>query len=61
MAPLQLEAGWPAPASAEMMRLLRDEHGLVAEMVKAPLGVAGGGFVSKSLAATERRQAIALR
>jgi hypothetical protein len=28
---------YPAPASLEMMRLLSDEHGLVADMVKAQL------------------------
>jgi hypothetical protein len=50
------------PASLEMMRLLHDEHQLIAEMVKAQLAMAEGGFLdSKPMAATERRQTIALR
>jgi hypothetical protein len=59
--PLQVQAGRVTPASPEMMRLLRDEHGLVAEMVKAQLAVSGSSFDSKPTAATERRQAIAMR
>jgi hypothetical protein len=61
MEPLQVEAGRGATASLEMMRLLRDEHGLVAEMVKAQLAVSGGTFDSNATAATERGQAIAMR
>lgn len=53
--------GQAASASLEMMQLLRDEHGLIADMVKAQLGVPSGGFDSKLTAATERRQVIALR
>jgi len=53
--------GQVAPASLEMMRLLRDEHDLIADMVKAQLPVPSGGFDSKPIAAIERRQAIALR
>ena len=50
------------PASLEMMQLLRDEHQLIAEMVKAQLAMSDGGFIdSKPIAATERRQAIASR
>lgn len=59
--PLQIGAGQADPASPEMMRLLRDEHGLVAEMVKAQLAVSGSTFDSRPIAATERRQAIAMR
>jgi hypothetical protein len=48
-------------ASLEMMQLLRDEHQLVAEMVKAQLAMADGGLLdAKPMAATVRRQAIAL-
>ena len=50
------------PASLEMMQLLHDEHQLVGEMVKAQLAWSDSGFLdSKPMAATERRQAIALR
>jgi hypothetical protein len=50
------------PASLEMMQLLHDEHQLVGEMVKAQLALSDSGFLdSKPMAATERRQAIALR
>lgn len=55
------QSGAAAPASPEMMQLLRDEHGLVAAMVKAQLAGLDGSFDSKPIAATERRQAIALR
>jgi hypothetical protein len=47
--PLQVQASRATPASPEMMRLLRDEHDLVAQMVKA------------QFAATKRRQVIAMR
>ena len=53
--------GQAAPASLEMMQLLRDEHGLIAHMVKAQLAVPSSSLDSKPMAATERRQAIALR
>jgi hypothetical protein len=53
--------GQAASASLEMMQLLRDEHGLIADMVKAQLGLPSRGFDSKPIAATERRQVIALR
>jgi hypothetical protein len=33
---------YPVPASLEMMQLLRDEHGLVADMVKAQLATERG-------------------
>jgi hypothetical protein len=50
------------PASLEMMQLLHDEHQLIGEMVKAQLATPDSGFLdSKPMAATERRQAIALR
>jgi hypothetical protein len=53
--------GRAVPASLEMMQLLRDEHGRIADMVKAQLAIPSGGFDSKPIAATERRQVIALR
>jgi hypothetical protein len=54
--------GQATPASVEMMQLLHDEHQLIGEMVKAQLAMADGGLLdSKPMAATERRQAIALR
>ena len=53
--------GQAAPASLEMMQLLRDEHDLISGKVKAQLAVPSNGFDSKPIAATERRQAIALR
>ncbi len=59
--PLRVQANRAAPASLEMMRLLRDEHDLVADMVKAQLAVSGSGIDSNPTAATERRQAIAMR
>ena len=50
------------PASLEMMQLLHDEHQLIGEMVKAQLAMPDSGFLdSKPMAATQRRQAIALR
>ncbi len=50
------------PASLEMMQLLHDEHQLVGEMVKAQLAMPASGLLdAKPMAATERRQAIALR
>jgi hypothetical protein len=50
------------PASLEMMQLLHDEHQLIGEMVKAQLAMPDSGFLdSRPMAATERRQAIALR
>ena len=49
-------------ASLEMMQLLHDEHQLIGEMVKAQLAMPDGGFLdSRPMAATERRQALALR
>jgi hypothetical protein len=59
--PLQVEASRATPASPEMMRLLRDEHDLVAQMVRAQLAASGSSFDSKPIAATERRQLIAMR
>jgi hypothetical protein len=45
-----------------MMQLLHDEHQLIGEMVKAQLAMPDSDFLdSKPMAATERRQAIALR
>ncbi len=50
------------PASLEMMQLLHDEHQLVGEMVRAQLAMPDSGFLdAKPIAATERRQTIALR
>jgi hypothetical protein len=49
-------------ASLEMMQLLHDEHQLVGEMVRAQLAMADSGLLdAKPMAATERRQTIALR
>ena len=51
-----------SPASLEMMQLLHDEHQLIGEMVKAQLSMPDSGFLDpKPIAATEQRQAIALR
>ena len=51
-----------SPASLEMMQLLHDEHQLIGDMVKAQLAMPDSGFLdSRPRAATERRQAIALR
>jgi len=52
-------SGEGARASLEMMQLLRDEHDLVANMVKAQLAPSNG-FDAKPVAA-ERLQTIALR
>ena len=50
------------PASLEMMQLLHDEHQLVGEMVRAQLAMPDSGLLdAKPMAATERRQTIALR
>jgi hypothetical protein len=50
------------PASLQMMQLLHDEHQLIGEMVKAQLAMPDSGFLDpRPMAATERRQAIALR
>ena len=50
------------PASLEMMQLLRDEHHLVGEMVKAQLGTADSSFLDPNpMTTTVRGQAIALR
>ena len=44
------------------MQLLHDEHQLIGEMVKAQLAMPDSGFLDpKPIAATERRQTIALR
>jgi len=53
-------SGQAAPASLEMMQLLRDEHDLVADMVKAQLA-SSNGFDAQPVAAAERLQTIALR
>jgi hypothetical protein len=59
------------PASLEMMQLLRDEHGLIAEMVKAQLATERSGLIRptavssadthRSSAAVRPRQATAAR
>jgi len=50
------------PASLEMMQLLNEEHQLIGEMVKAQLAMPDSGLLdAKPTAATDRRQAIALR
>jgi hypothetical protein len=59
--PLQVGASQATPASPEMMQLLRDEHDLVAVMVKAQLAGSGSSFDSQPIAATKRRQVIAMR
>ena len=58
--PPQTVAAQVVPASAEMMQLLRDEHDLVADMVKAQLA-SSNGFDAQPVAAAERLQTIALR
>jgi hypothetical protein len=54
------QLGQAAPASLEMMQLLRDEHDLVADMVKAQLA-SNNGFDAQPAAAAERLRTIALR
>jgi len=50
------------PAPLEMMQLLHDEHQLIGEMVKTQLAMPDNSFLdAKPIAATERRQATALR
>jgi len=59
------------PASLEMMQLLRDEHGLIAEMIQAQLAAERGdltrptagssGRPNRTSAAIRSRQAIAAR
>jgi hypothetical protein len=44
-----------------MMQLVRDEHDLVADMVRTQLAVLDSGVDSKPIAAAERRLVIALR
>ena len=44
-----------------MMQLVRDEHDLVADMVRTQLAVLDSGVNSKPIAAAERRLVIALR
>jgi hypothetical protein len=41
---------YPVPASLEMMQLLRDEHGLVADMVKAQFATERGEIHSQRAA-----------
>jgi hypothetical protein len=55
------QAGRATPASVEDMQLLRDEHDLIADMVKTQLAATGSGFDSNPAAAVKRYQAIALR
>ena len=44
-----------------IMQLVRDEHDLVADMVRTQLAVLGSGVDSKPIAAAERRLVIASR
>jgi hypothetical protein len=44
-----------------MMQLVRDEHDLVADMVRTQLAIWDSGVDSKAIAAAERRLVIALR
>ena len=44
-----------------IMQLVRDEHDLVADMVRTQLAVLDSGVNSKPIAAAERRLVIALR
>ena len=44
-----------------MMQLVRDEHDLVADMVRTQLAALDSGVNSKPIAAAERRLVIALR
>jgi hypothetical protein len=49
-------------AELRLAHVLHDEHQLIADMVKAQLAMPESGFLdSRPMAATERRQAIALR
>ena len=48
-------------ASPGMMQLVRDEHDLIAEMVRTQLAMLDSGVDSKPIAAAERRLVIALR
>jgi hypothetical protein len=58
---VNLPLGQGTRASPGMMQLVRDEHSLVADMVKAQLAILGSGADSKPIAAAERRQVIAMR
>jgi hypothetical protein len=49
------------PATPEIVRLVRDEHDLVAGMVKEQLVLRASGSDPTSTASAERRQHIALR
>jgi hypothetical protein len=44
-----------------MMQLVRDEHDLVADMVRTQLAILDSGVDTKPIAAAERRLVIALR
>jgi hypothetical protein len=44
-----------------MMQVVRDEHDLVADMVRTQLAILDSGVDSKPIAAAERRLVIALR
>lgn len=48
-------------ASPGMMRLVRDEHDLVVDMVRTQLAMLDSGVYSKPIAAAERRLVVALR
>jgi hypothetical protein len=58
--PLDVEAARGTQASPEMMRLLQNEHDLVAQMVKAQLATSRSRFDANPIGATGRDQAIAM-
>jgi hypothetical protein len=61
LAPSPAKAGPASRASTEEMQRLREEHDLIADMVKAQLAATGSGFDSNPTAAVKRYQVIALR
>ena len=52
---------YPVPASLEMMQLLRDEHGLVADMVKVQLATERGELHSQRADATSASHCVAAK
>jgi hypothetical protein len=58
---IKLSPSQVAKASPGMMQLVRDEHDLVADMVRTQLAMLDDGNESKPIAAAERRLIIALQ
>ena len=58
---IKLSPSQATKAPPGMMQLVRDEHDLVADMVRTQLAVLDSGVNSKPIAAAERRLVIALR